>query len=159
MRNFVVPHSTQMDRVAGRPFFMVTASMSREAVLTLHLTQYISTGSEGVAVIGDSWGRMAVAIVTCRGTSSDPGPVARILVTLAPYVSKGRIHRMFSPLRAVRRTNCPRPQWTYQAGCAARCLPHVCRCWPAGSAKAACWNPRAVIDHANVADSSWRSTS
>ena len=39
MRNFLVPHSTQMERVAGRPFFMVTASMSREAVLAWHLTQ------------------------------------------------------------------------------------------------------------------------
>ena len=39
MRNFLVPHSTQMDRVAGRPFFMVTASMSRDAVLALHFTQ------------------------------------------------------------------------------------------------------------------------
>ena len=28
MRNFLVPHSTQTERVAGRPFFMVTASMS-----------------------------------------------------------------------------------------------------------------------------------
>ena len=28
MRNFLVPQSTQMERVAGRPFFMVTASMS-----------------------------------------------------------------------------------------------------------------------------------
>ena len=64
MRNFFVPHSTQVERVAARPFFMVTASMSREAVLALHLTQYISTGSEGVAVIGDSWTEMDVAIVT-----------------------------------------------------------------------------------------------
>ena len=39
MRNFLVPHSVQVKRVAGRPFFMVTASMSREAVLALHLTQ------------------------------------------------------------------------------------------------------------------------
>ena len=39
MRNFLVPHSTQTDRVAGRPFFMVTASMSLDAVLALHLTQ------------------------------------------------------------------------------------------------------------------------
>ena len=39
MRNFFVPHSTQVERVAGRPFFMVTAWMSREAVLTLHFTQ------------------------------------------------------------------------------------------------------------------------
>ena len=28
MRNFLVPQSTQIDRVAGRPFFMVMASMS-----------------------------------------------------------------------------------------------------------------------------------
>ena len=39
MRNFFVPQSTQTERVAARPFFMVTASMSREAVLALHLTQ------------------------------------------------------------------------------------------------------------------------
>ena len=39
MRNFLVPHSVQMDRVAGRPFFMVTASMSLDAVLALHFTQ------------------------------------------------------------------------------------------------------------------------
>ena len=39
MRNFLVPHSVQVDRVAGRPFFMVTASMSFEPVLALHLTQ------------------------------------------------------------------------------------------------------------------------
>ena len=32
MRNFLVPQSTQMDRVAARPFFMVTASMSLESV-------------------------------------------------------------------------------------------------------------------------------
>ena len=37
MRNFFVPHSTQMDRVAGRPFFMVTASMSRGGGLGLAL--------------------------------------------------------------------------------------------------------------------------
>ena len=39
MRNFLVPHSTQVDRVAGRPFCMVTASTSLEAVLALHFTQ------------------------------------------------------------------------------------------------------------------------
>ena len=39
MRNFLVPQSTQVDRVAARPFFMVTASMSLEAVRALHLTQ------------------------------------------------------------------------------------------------------------------------
>ena len=39
MRNFLVPHSTQMDRVEGRPFFMVMASMSLDPVLALHLTQ------------------------------------------------------------------------------------------------------------------------
>ena len=32
MRNFLVPHSVQTERVAGRPFFIVTASMSRHAV-------------------------------------------------------------------------------------------------------------------------------
>ncbi len=31
--------SAQTERVPGRPFFMVTGSMSRDAVLTLHLTQ------------------------------------------------------------------------------------------------------------------------
>ena len=39
MLNFFVPHPVQVDRVAGPPFFMVTASMSREAVWALHLTQ------------------------------------------------------------------------------------------------------------------------
>ena len=39
MRNFLVPHSVQVERVAARPFFMVTASMSFEAVLALHFTQ------------------------------------------------------------------------------------------------------------------------
>ena len=37
MRNFLVPQSTQMDRVAARPFFMVTASISLEAVSGLAL--------------------------------------------------------------------------------------------------------------------------
>ena len=74
MRNFLVPQSTQVDRVAARPFFMVTASMSLESVLALHLTQYISPASEGVVIVGGSWGRMAVAIVTRRGTSPDPAP-------------------------------------------------------------------------------------
>ena len=39
MRNFFVPQSTQVERVAARPFFMVTASTSLDAVLALHLTQ------------------------------------------------------------------------------------------------------------------------
>ena len=39
MRNFLVPHSTQTALVAGRPFFMVTASMSWDAVFALHFTQ------------------------------------------------------------------------------------------------------------------------
>ena len=39
MRNFLVPQSTQTDRVAARPFFMVTASMSLDPVRALHLTQ------------------------------------------------------------------------------------------------------------------------
>ena len=39
MRNFLVPHSTQMDRVAGLPFFMVTAAMSLDAVLAWHFTK------------------------------------------------------------------------------------------------------------------------
>ena len=74
MRNFLVPQSTQVDRVAARPFFMVTASMSLEAVLALQLTQYISPASEGVVIVGRSCGRMAVAIVTRRGASPDPQP-------------------------------------------------------------------------------------
>ena len=45
-----------------------------ESVLALHLTQYISPASEGVVIVGRSWGRMAVAIVTRRGASSDPPP-------------------------------------------------------------------------------------
>ena len=39
MRNFFAPHSVQVERVAGRPFFMVTASMSLDGVRALHLTQ------------------------------------------------------------------------------------------------------------------------
>lgn len=39
MRNFLVPQSTQIDLVAGRPFFMVTPRMLRESVLALHFTQ------------------------------------------------------------------------------------------------------------------------
>ena len=39
MWNFLVPHSTQMDRTAGRPFFMVTASMPLEAGLCLTLAE------------------------------------------------------------------------------------------------------------------------
>ena len=50
MRNFFVPQSTQMDRVAGRPFFMVMASMSFDAVLALHFMQKISVVSEGVVM-------------------------------------------------------------------------------------------------------------
>ena len=52
MRNFLMPHSTQIDRVAGGPFFMVTASMSRDAVLAWHLTQQISTASDVVVISG-----------------------------------------------------------------------------------------------------------
>ena len=37
MRNFLVPHSVQTARVAGRPFFMVTASMSLRPGLHLAL--------------------------------------------------------------------------------------------------------------------------
>ena len=39
MRNFLVPQSTQIDLVAGRPFFMVTPLMWREWVLALHFAQ------------------------------------------------------------------------------------------------------------------------
>ena len=50
---------------------------------------------------------MAATIVPhdCR-CSPDPRPVARILVTLGPYVPKGRVHGMVLPLRGGR-TNCP----------------------------------------------------
>ena len=51
MRNFLVPQSMQTARVGVRPFFMVTASMSLDAVLTLHLTQKISTDWDGVVII------------------------------------------------------------------------------------------------------------
>lgn len=44
MWNCLVLHFPQVDLVAGRPFFTVTASMSRDAVLALYLTQQISTG-------------------------------------------------------------------------------------------------------------------
>jgi hypothetical protein len=37
--NFLVPQSTQIAWVAGRPFFMVTPCTSRESVFDLHLTQ------------------------------------------------------------------------------------------------------------------------
>ena len=39
MRNSLAPHTVQTERMAGRPFFMVTASISREAVLARRLTQ------------------------------------------------------------------------------------------------------------------------
>ena len=39
MRNVLAPHMVQMERVAGRPFFMATASMSLDPVLALHLRQ------------------------------------------------------------------------------------------------------------------------
>lgn len=50
MRNFLVPHSVQADRVQGRPFFMVTASISLDPVLARHLRQWISTASYGVVM-------------------------------------------------------------------------------------------------------------
>lgn len=37
--NFLVPQSTQIAWVAGRPFFMVTPWTSFESVFDLHLTQ------------------------------------------------------------------------------------------------------------------------
>ena len=50
IRNFLVPHSVQTALAAGRPFFMVTASMSLDPVLALHFTQKISMDSEGVVM-------------------------------------------------------------------------------------------------------------
>ncbi len=43
MRNFFVPHSTRVGRSEGRTCFIVAALMSLDPVLTLHLTQKIST--------------------------------------------------------------------------------------------------------------------
>ena len=48
MGNFLMSHSLWVERVAGRSSFMVTASLSREAVLTLHFTQEISTATGGL---------------------------------------------------------------------------------------------------------------
>ena len=100
MRNFLVPQSTQMDRVAARPFFMVTASMSREAVLALHLTQYISTGSEGVAVIGGSWSGNGCLHCNAPPLRPDPQPAGDGLLTLVLYVGRSRASGMVSPLPA-----------------------------------------------------------
>ena len=47
MRNFFVPHSAQVDRVAARPFFMVMASMSLDGVLALHFMQKIWVAAPG----------------------------------------------------------------------------------------------------------------
>ena len=90
MRNFLVPQSTQVDRVAARPFFMVTASMSRDAVLALHLTQYISTGSEGVAVIGGSWSGNGCFHCNAPPLRPDPPPAGDGLLTLVLYVGRSR---------------------------------------------------------------------
>ena len=91
MRNFLVPHSTQVERVAGRPFFMVTASMSLEPVRALHLTQKISTASEGVVTVANSWGGNG-------GGNCNPSP----LHLAWPAVSR----RMFCDSR----TSCRRKQ-------------------------------------------------
>ena len=50
--DFFVLHSKPVDRVAGRPFLMVTASISVYTVLARHLTQKISTDWDGVVIIG-----------------------------------------------------------------------------------------------------------
>ena len=106
MRNFLVPHSMQMDLVAGRPFFMVMASMSLDAVLALHFMQKISTASDGVVMVGTPGEGMTAAIVPHRlGFSSRRWPGARILMTPAPYDGVGRADTMVSPLRVVRPTN------------------------------------------------------
>ena len=49
MRNFFVPQSTQTARVGVWPFFMVTASMSRDAVLgvALHAENPDPCGGKG----------------------------------------------------------------------------------------------------------------
>ena len=103
MRNFFVPQSTQVARAAGRPFFMVTASMSLEAVLDLALHAInlhgFGRGGHSWTLLGESGCRY------CNPPRRLARPGAGILVTLAPYVPKGRIHRMFSPPRVVRRTN------------------------------------------------------
>ena len=39
MRDFLAPHSIQVEWVAGRPFFMVMASTSQDVVLAWHVTQ------------------------------------------------------------------------------------------------------------------------
>ena len=50
MRDFLVPQSTQIALVAGRPFLRVTAWTSFDPVLALHFKQYIS-GASGEVVI------------------------------------------------------------------------------------------------------------
>ena len=64
MRASVLPHPAQMDRVAGRPFSMVTASMSRELVMAMHLMQQISVPSEVVVIGRNSWNGVPEAIAT-----------------------------------------------------------------------------------------------
>ena len=76
MRNFLVPQSTQIACVAGRPFFMVTPTTSRESVLALHLTQYICIW---VVIFGyfslrsprGLWG-LCLLIVYCLGQRQCP---------------------------------------------------------------------------------------
>ena len=54
MRNLLAPHSVPVEQVAGRPFFMVTASMSMGGILAPHLTRKISTDLDGVVMSGNS---------------------------------------------------------------------------------------------------------
>ena len=97
MRNFLVPQSTQVDRVAARPFFMVTASMSLECGLGLALDAVDLTGfGRG----GHSWTLLGKnGCRHCNPPRRLARPGAGILVTLAPYVPKATIHRMALPLR------------------------------------------------------------
>ena len=50
IRYFLVPQTAQVALVAGRPFFMVTASTSFDPVLALHFKQNISGGSDDVVM-------------------------------------------------------------------------------------------------------------
>ena len=56
IRYLPVPHSAHTARSAGRPFFIVTRSTSRDGVLVRHFKQYISTASEGVPIVSYSTG-------------------------------------------------------------------------------------------------------
>ena len=56
IRYLPVPHSAHTARSAGRPFFIVTRSTSRDGVLARHFRQYISVASEGVDMVSCSTG-------------------------------------------------------------------------------------------------------